>query len=112
MRAGRKRELRLCLFFPNVEASPSFDVRGFDMPKKKPSNAMVPDVRAPEPGDEFLTTQQAATILKRSTKTLEFWRLLNKGPRFYKQGRVVRYLRSELFQWAMGQPRDTRDTAA
>ena len=42
--------------------------------------------RMPQPGDEFLTTQQAAQILQRSIKTLEFWRVLGRGPRFYKQG--------------------------
>ena len=82
------------------------------MPKSKPAGAGTAARRIPESGDEFLTTQQAAEILQRSTKTLEFWRLLNKGPRFYKQGRVVRYLRSDLFAWAMRHCVNTRDTGA
>jgi hypothetical protein len=30
--------------------------------------------RAPAPDDEFLTTEEAAKRLKRSAKTLEYWR--------------------------------------
>jgi hypothetical protein len=75
---------------------------------------MEPDVNArlPQRGDEFLITQQAAKILQRSTKTLEFWRLLGKGPRFYRQGRVIRYLRSDVLAWGVRDCVETRDTTA
>ena len=55
--------------------------------------------RAPAPGDEFLTTEEAAKRLKRSAKTLEYWRMAGLGPPFYRQQRGVRYLLSELLVW-------------
>jgi hypothetical protein len=42
---------------------------------------------APAPGDEFLTTEEAAKRLKRSAKTLEYWRTAGLGPPFYRQQR-------------------------
>jgi hypothetical protein len=62
--------------------------------------------------DEFLTTAEAAALLKRSVKTLEYWRVMRRGPRFYKQNRGVRYLKSEILDWATRQPVNTSDTAA
>jgi hypothetical protein len=37
--------------------------------------------------------------LKRSPKVLEYWRNISQGPPFYRQGRVVRYLLSEVMAW-------------
>ena len=79
------------------------------MPKL--AKPLAADTRILQQGDDFLTTQQAAQILQRSTKTLEFWRTLAKGPRFYKQGRVVRYLRSDILTWGVRHCVETRDTA-
>jgi hypothetical protein len=64
--------------------------------KKKPvsSSTFLPD-----PNDEYLTTEEAATKLKRSPKTLEYWRALGDGPPFYRQGRAIRYLLSEVMGW-------------
>ena len=53
----------------------------------------------PDPTDEYLTTDEAARILKRSPKTLEYWRLVGQGPPFYRQGRAIRYLLSEVMAW-------------
>ena len=55
--------------------------------------------RAPAPSDEFLTTEEAAKRLKRSAKTLEYWRTAGLGPVFYRQQRGVRYLLSEVLAW-------------
>jgi hypothetical protein len=55
--------------------------------------------RAPAPGDEFLTTDEAAKRLKRSAKTLEYWRISGLGPPFYRQRRAIRYLLSEVMAW-------------
>jgi hypothetical protein len=63
-----------------------------------PARTAVPDVN-----DEYLTTEEAARILKRSAKTLEYWRLVGKGPPYYRQIRAVRYLRSELLAWGASQ---------
>ena len=55
--------------------------------------------RALAPSDEFLTTEEAAKKLKRSAKTLEYWRTAGLGPPFYRQQRSVRYLLSEIMAW-------------
>ena len=57
--------------------------------------------RAPGPGDEFLTTEEAAKRLKRSAKTLEYWRTAGLGPPFYRQQRGIRYLLSEILAWGI-----------
>jgi hypothetical protein len=65
-----------------------------------------------QPGDEFLSTTKAAEVLDRSAKTLEFWRATGAGPRYYCQGRRIRYLRSDLIRWALRHPVEPgRDTA-
>jgi hypothetical protein len=55
--------------------------------------------RAPAPGDEVLTTEEAAKRLKRSAKTLEYWRTVGLEPPYYRQQRGVRYLLSEIMAW-------------
>jgi len=68
--------------------------------------------RAPAPSDEFLTTEEAAKKLKRSTKTLEYWRTAGLGPPFYRQQRSVRYLLSEILAWGVScrvAPQNTGD---
>jgi hypothetical protein len=71
-----------------------------------------PGAIATESTDEFLTTPETAALLKRSVKTLEYWRVMRRGPRFYKQNRGVRYLKSEVLEWATRQAVDTKDSAA
>jgi hypothetical protein len=68
---------------------------GFDMKNSANKNL------APAPGDEFLTTEEAAKRLKRSAKTLEYWRTAGLGPPFYRQQRSVRYLLSEVLAWGV-----------
>jgi hypothetical protein len=55
--------------------------------------------RAPAPGDEFLTTEEAAKRLKRSAKTLEYWRTAGLEPPYYRQRRAIRYWATELMAW-------------
>jgi hypothetical protein len=63
-------------------------------------------------GDEFLNTAKAAAVLDRSPKTLEFWRTRGVGPRYYCQGRRVRYLYSDVIRWATRHPIEPgRDTS-
>lgn len=77
-----------------------------------PTEPSVPDAYLPQGGDEFLNTAKAAAVLDRSPKTLEYWRTMGAGPRYYYQGRRVRYLRSDLTQWATRRPIEpVRDTA-
>jgi hypothetical protein len=63
---------------------------------KKPGTSYT---AVPDPTDEYLTTEETAKRLKRSIKTLEYWRLVGQGPPFYRQGRAIRYLLSEVLAW-------------
>ena len=79
---------------------------GFDMKNSGKKNL------APAPSDEFLTTEEAAKRLKRSAKTLEYWRTAGLGPPFYRQQRSVRYLLSESLAWGVScrvAPQNTGD---
>jgi hypothetical protein len=48
----------------------------------------------------FLTTTEAAEILRLSTVTLARWRITGSGPPHMKFGRRVVYPRVELVAWA------------
>ena len=48
----------------------------------------------------FLTTPQAAAILGLSPRTLERYRVTGEGPVFAKLGRMVRYARADIEEWA------------
>lgn len=52
-----------------------------------------------EPGDEFLTTREAAALTKMSTAYYEKIRWMQVGPPYLKRGKTVRYLKSELMAW-------------
>ncbi|WP_398494338.1 helix-turn-helix transcriptional regulator [Variovorax sp.] len=53
-------------------------------------------------GPEFLTTQEAAEILRLSPRTLEKHRVLGGGPRFRKFGARVLYAAADVRAWADG----------
>ena len=48
----------------------------------------------------YLTTTEAATLLRLSPRTLEKARVIGGGPRFRKFGRRVLYAASDLEVWA------------
>lgn len=49
--------------------------------------------------DQFLDTRQAAAYLHHSKSCLEWWRLENRGPRYFKFGGRIRYRVSDLDNW-------------
>jgi hypothetical protein len=54
----------------------------------------------PQPGDRFVTATEAADFLGTTASTLNYWRLMGGGPKFYRHGRRnVRYLLSDLTAW-------------
>lgn len=55
---------------------------------------------------EFLTPEEAAKILRRSTSTLANWRWKGEGPPYRKTGRSVLYVKSEVIAWANAQYRE------
>jgi len=52
-----------------------------------------------QPGDRFLTTDEAAAFLGTTNPTMNYWRVIGTGPKFCRQGRNVRYLLSDLVAW-------------
>jgi excisionase family DNA binding protein len=48
---------------------------------------------------EFLSNDEAASLLALSPRTLERFRLEGRGPAYCKFGRVVRYPRASLMTW-------------
>jgi hypothetical protein len=54
-----------------------------------------------QPGDRFLDANEAADILGTTANTLGNQRSLGYGPKFYRIGRSVRYLLSDLTEYGM-----------
>ena len=48
---------------------------------------------------EMLTETGVADLLCQSVRTIQKWRVTGDGPGFYKFGRSVRYLSSEVLAW-------------
>ena len=46
--------------------------------------------------DDRLTSAEAASYLGVKMETLNTWRCKNKGPAYYKMGRVINYTRRDL----------------
>jgi predicted DNA-binding transcriptional regulator AlpA len=53
--------------------------------------------------DRFLTTNEAAELLKLAPVTLEQWRWRGCGPPFVRFGRAVRYRVTDVRAWADAQ---------
>jgi excisionase family DNA binding protein len=47
----------------------------------------------------FLTEKEAAELLRFSSKHLQRMRAEHRGPPFFKEGRAVRYKRSDIVAW-------------
>lgn len=54
---------------------------------------------APPDTGEYLTTQDLAHLLDVRVKTIHNWRYKGVGPRYVKQGGVVRYHRDAINEW-------------
>lgn len=60
-----------------------------------------------EPGfapSEFCDAEEAARILGFAPATLEKWRTLGTGPRFFRHGRRVRYTYADIREWMNANP--------
>jgi hypothetical protein len=55
--------------------------------------------------DELLNTDQAAERLRVSPRTLEKFRVLGAGPKFFKIGRLVFYSAGTLEEWKLSRLR-------
>lgn len=52
-----------------------------------------------QPLQPLLDQRQVATLLGVSTKALERWRLVGKGPKWLRCGRLARYRPEDLEAW-------------
>ena len=65
----------------------------------------MPQLKTPkanllQPGDRFLTAEETAKILATTVNTLSYRRVVGDGPPFYRHGRAIRYLLSDVTVWA------------
>lgn len=65
--------------------------------------AMTAQPSIPEPrknlGDEMLTLDETAALLRVPENTLRYWRVTGAGPRSFKVGRHVRYWKADVVLW-------------
>jgi hypothetical protein len=76
----------------------SIPSRGAAAAAPQPAPTQLVSAAAANP--EFLTTDEAATFLRLSPRTLEKQRVLGGGPRFRKFGARVVYAAVDLRAWA------------
>jgi predicted DNA-binding transcriptional regulator AlpA len=60
---------------------------------------MSKSAQAPQIERRFGSEVEAARIAGISPRTLQKWRLFNRGPRWYRVGGSVRYDLTELVEW-------------
>jgi hypothetical protein len=61
---------------------------------------------------QMLDTKSAARVLSLSHRTLEQWRWLGQGPRYFKVRRQVRYRLSDLIAFLERNPHDPESALA
>ena len=59
----------------------------------------------PHTGDELLTMQEVADVVRVPVATLRYWRHLGTGPRSFRIGRSVRYWHNDVAHWLEEQSR-------
>lgn len=57
-------------------------------------------------GDDLLTMQEVADMVRVPLATLRYWRHLGTGPHSFRIGRSVRYWRTEVLRWLEEQSND------
>lgn len=57
----------------------------------------------------LLTPEELADELGMTVEALAQWRYRGQGPVFIKEGRFVRYLRTDVDDWLMGRRHDRTD---
>jgi excisionase family DNA binding protein len=60
----------------------------------------------PHAGDELMTLDEVADLVRVPVATLRYWRHLGDGPHSFRVGRSVRYWRTEVLQWLEEQSDD------
>jgi predicted DNA-binding transcriptional regulator AlpA len=57
-------------------------------------------------GERFLTETEAADFICQSVRTVQKWRVTGFGPKYYKFGRSVRYLKGDILEWVAERSRN------
>lgn len=76
------------------------------------TSTRVPEAKTERAETDFLSGDEAANLLNLSPRTLERFRIEGRGPAYCKFGRLVRYHRSALIEWALQQQRSSTAEAA
>ena len=82
-----------------VSRKAAFRIDG-EKPPDRPKSSRPRGVRTMKTVERYLSTREAAAILRLSHRTLEHYRVTGEGPKFLKLGRRVCYARTDLFLWA------------
>ena len=69
-------------------------------------SALVGTIPAEDNSKMFYTTSEAAALLTLSPRTLDRYRETGKGPPYFRMGTAIRYLRSDLMEWAWARRQD------
>jgi len=56
---------------------------------------------------EILTIAEAADLIRTPVATLRYWRHLGIGPRSFRLGRHVMYLKADFYEWIESQAAST-----
>jgi len=64
-----------------------------------------PTTTSPHAGDELMTLNEVAELVRVPEATLRYWRHLGTGPHGFRIGRSVRYWRNEVIHWLDEQSR-------
>ena len=75
-------------------------------PHSDDESALERTIPAEDNSKMFFTTSEAAALLTLSPRTLDRYRETGKGPPFFRMGAAIRYLRSDLMEWAWARRQD------
>lgn len=78
----------------------------------KASQTFAPESETQQHTERLLNEYQAAAWLNMSVASMRRYRLLRKGPKFFKLGAAVRYRPEDLATWIEARPTGGEQTEA
>ena len=63
-----------------------------------------------EPGDQLLTVKELAELLQVPVPTIHNWRYRRQGPKGFRVGRHIRFLKSDVDSWLAHQRKADRSS--
>lgn len=89
-----------------------WNLTGSEMKRSKTGSWNTKAAAVTQAPAEFVDTAAASLFTGLSEKTLTTWRSRNRGPRYYKVGRAVRYAIADLRDFMSRSPRNATSTEA